>query len=141
MKLNVSSQKKHIRYVRTISDVISTNNFCFYGEQAKLSLNHGKVSRVMRKPASCHIRKTKAQINCLVTTHLISTFVFATYIVQSLYFLNPIQAFCNLLWLYSPVYVGPCRKPRRWVFSQRGSFRCCNLPCWSTPALTHFSQV
>ena len=27
----------------------------------------------------------------------------------------------RLLWLYSPVYVGPGRKPRRPVFSQRGS--------------------
>ena len=26
------------------------------------------------------------------------------------------------MWLYSPVCVGPCRKPRRQVFSQRGSF-------------------
>ena len=26
------------------------------------------------------------------------------------------------LWLHSPVFVGPCRKPRRPVFSQRGSF-------------------
>ena len=28
----------------------------------------------------------------------------------------------HLLWLYSPICVGPCRKPRRPVFSQRGSF-------------------
>ena len=28
----------------------------------------------------------------------------------------------HLLWLYSPVCVGPGRKPRRPVFSQRGSF-------------------
>ena len=33
--------------------------------------------------------KTKVQISCLVTAQLISTFVFATYIVQSFYFLKP----------------------------------------------------
>ena len=44
------------------------------------------------------------------------------YIVQSLYYLNPkSQVTSHLLWLYSPVCVGPGRKPRRPVFSQRGS--------------------
>ena len=33
--------------------------------------------------------KTKAQISCAVTAQLISTFVYATWIVQSLFFLNP----------------------------------------------------
>ena len=47
-----------------------------------------------------------------------SAFVFATPIVQSLYYLNPkFQASCYLLWLYSLVCVGPGRKPRRPVFS------------------------
>ena len=45
-----------------------------------------------------------------------------TDIVKSLYFLNPkFQASSHLLWLYSMVYVAPGRKPRRPVFSQRGS--------------------
>ena len=44
-------------------------------------------------------------------------------IVQFLYFLNPkFQASSHRLWLYSPVCVGPGRKPRRPVFSQRGSY-------------------
>ena len=44
---------------------------------------------------------------------LISVFVFATRIVQLLYFLNPkLQVSSHLLWLYSPVCVGPGRKPR-----------------------------
>ena len=34
---------------------------------------------------------------------------------------SEIQASNRLLWLYSPVCVGPGRKPRRPVFSQRGS--------------------
>ena len=38
--------------------------------------------------------------------------------------LNPkFQASSHLLWLYSPVCVGHGRKPRRPVFSQRGSYQ------------------
>ena len=70
------------------------------------------------------------QISFAVTAKLISAFVFATWIVQSLYFLNPkFQASSHLLWLYSPVCVGPGRKPRRQVFSQRGSYR--HTACFS----------
>ena len=48
------------------------------------------------------------------TAQLISAFVFATWIVQSLYFLNPkFQASSHFLWLYSPVCVGPGRNHRR----------------------------
>ena len=65
--------------------------------------------------------KTKTQISCAVTAQLISAFVFAIRIVQSLNFLNPkFQASSRLLWLHSPVCVGPGRKRRRLVFSQRG---------------------
>ena len=40
-----------------------------------------------------------------------------------LYFLyTKFQASSHLVWLYSLVYVGPGRKPRRPVFSQRGSY-------------------
>ena len=47
---------------------------------------------------------------------------FATRIEQS-FFLNPkFQASSHLLWLYSPVCVGPGQKPQRPVFSQRGSY-------------------
>ena len=68
--------------------------------------------------------KTKTQISFAVTAKLISAFVLATWIVQSFYFLNPkFQASSHLLWLYRPVCVGPGRKPRRPVFSQRVSFR------------------
>ena len=67
--------------------------------------------------------KIKALISCAVNAQLISAFVFATQIVQSLYFLNPkFQASSHLLWLYRPVCVGPGRKLRRPVFSQRGSY-------------------
>ena len=56
--------------------------------------------------------KTKTQISSAVTEKLISAFVFAIQIVQSLYYLNTkFQAFSHLLWLYSPVCVGPGQKP------------------------------
>ena len=42
---------------------------------------------------------------------------------KSLFYLNAkFQASSQPLWLYSPVCVGPGRKPRRPVFSQRGSY-------------------
>ena len=76
----------------------------------------------MRKPAFCIYAKTKMQISCAVTAQLISAFVFAIQIVQSLHYLNPkFQASSYLLWLYSLVCVGPGRKPRRPEFSQQGS--------------------
>ena len=66
--------------------------------------------------------KTKTKISCAVTAQLISTFVFATWIVRPLFYLNPtFQAPSHLLWLYNPVCVGHGRKPRSPVFSQRGS--------------------
>ena len=66
--------------------------------------------------------KTKVQISFAVTAKLISAFVIATWIVNSLYFLNPkFQASNHLLWLYSPVCVGPRWKHWRPVFSQQGS--------------------
>ena len=76
----------------------------------------------MRKPAFCICEKTKTQISLAVTAKLISAFVFAIQIVKSLFYLNPkFLASSHLLWLYCPVCVGPGRKPRRQVFSERGS--------------------
>ena len=80
------------------------------------------LSRVVRKPAFC-ICKNKDEDQLVVTAKLISAFVFAIRIVQSLYFLNPkFQASSRLVWLYSLVCVGPGQKPRKPVFSQQGSF-------------------
>ena len=56
-------------------------------------------------------------------TFISCAFDFAIRTVQSLFYLNSkFQASSYLLWLYSPVCVGPGRKPRRPVFSERGSF-------------------
>ena len=64
--------------------------------------------------------KTKTQISY---AQLISTFVLAIRIEQSLYYFNPkFQASSYLLRLHSLVCVRPGRKPRRPFFTQRGSF-------------------
>ena len=76
----------------------------------------------MRKPAFSYA-KTKTQISFAVTAKLISAFVLATRIEQFLYFIyTKFQASSHLVLLYSLIYVGPGRKPRRPVFSQRGSY-------------------
>ena len=73
------------------------------------------------KTGFSHMRK-QTQISFAVAAKLISAFVFATWIVQYLFYLNlKFQAPSHLLWLYSLVCVGPGQKPRRLVFSQRGS--------------------
>ena len=80
------------------------------------------MSLVMRKAVFAYA-KTKTQISCAVTAQLISAFVFAIWILQSLFFLNPkFQASSYLLWLYSLVCIGPARKSRRPDFSERGSY-------------------
>ena len=57
-----------------------------------------------------------------VTAYLINAFVFATHIVQPVYCRNPkFQDADRLLCLYRLVCVGLCRKPRRQIFSRRGS--------------------
>ena len=47
------------------------------------------MSSVIPKPTFCICEKTKVQISCSVTMQMFRTFVFATKMVQSLYFLNP----------------------------------------------------
>ena len=67
--------------------------------------------------------KTNTQISFTVTAKLISAFVFATPIVQSLSFLNTkLQASGHFLRRRSLICVGPGWKPRRPVFWRRGSF-------------------
>ena len=67
------------------------------------------------KTGFLHMRKQRRWS----TAQLISAFVFATWIMWSLSYLNlEFQASSRLLWLYSPVSVGPGRKPRRQVFSR-----------------------
>ena len=71
-----------------------------------------EMSLVMRNPDFCMCENKEAD----------QRLCFRTWIVQSLRYLIPkFQASSHLLWLYSPVCVRHGRKPRRPVFSQRGS--------------------
>ena len=75
-----------------------------------------------RKPALACV-KTKTQISCTVTAQLISAFVFTTYIVQSVYFLNCIfHASSHLLWLYRTVCVEPIQNPEDWFSHDAAHF-------------------
>ena len=79
------------------------------------------MSFVVRKPAFC-IRENKDADQLRGNREADQRLCFR-YIVQFLYFLNPkFQASNHLMWLYSLVCVGPGWKPRRPVFSQRGSY-------------------
>ena len=65
----------------------------------------------MRKPAFAYA-KTKMQISFAVTAKLISLFVFATWIVQSLFYLNPnfkpLAIFCGFTaWFVSDLVGNP----------------------------------
>ena len=83
---------------------------------------HIYMSGIMRKTAFC-ICENKTQLSFAVAAKLISAFVFATRIVQTLYYLYlKFQASSHLLWLYIRVCVGPGQMSRRPGFSQRGSY-------------------
>ena len=66
---------------------------------------HGKTNNL-------HMRKQRRRS---ASRKLISAFVFATRIVQFLFYLNPkFQASSSFLCLYRSVCVGPVRKPHCW---------------------------
>ena len=73
---------------------------------------------------------------------MISAFVFATWIVQSLYFLNPkFQASTHRLWLYRSVCARPSRKPRRPISQNEAHIR--PAPCFlvrGVRALNHLLE-
>ena len=110
--------------VRSFDDVIvrshlMTGSFVSLNQSYLKNCKHGTTRRTNepRHEKTCflHMQKQRcrsaAQLHCMVTSQLISV-VFATKIVQSLYFLNPnFQASCHLLWLCSLVCVGPGQKP------------------------------
>ena len=96
-----------------------------WGKNVTVLYNY--MSRIVRKPDFClgenkGADQLRGNHEFAVTAKLISAFVFATRIVQFLFYLNPkFQASSSFLSLYRPVCVGPGRKPRRLVFSRRGT--------------------
>ena len=78
----------------------------------------------MRKPAFCICENKEAdqlRSNCEADQHL--CFRYTDSAIPLLPKSKKFQASSHLLWLHSPVCVGPGRKPRRPVFSQRGSYK------------------
>ena len=72
---------------------------------------------------TCRLKINLILSYLILTAKLISAFVFASRIVQFLFFLNPkFQAASHRLCLYRPVCVRPCQNPRGTVFSRRGSY-------------------
>ena len=81
-----------------------------------------QMSPGVRKPTISWDAKTKTQISFAVTAKLISAFVFATWIVQYLFFLNTkFQASSHLQWLYSLSLCLTWSETKLLVFSRRGS--------------------
>ena len=88
----------------------------------QLSASVCQMSLVVRKPVFC-ICENKDADQLRGNREADQRLCFYTRIVQSLFYLNPkFQASSHLLWLYSLVCVRPGRKPRRPVFSERGSY-------------------
>ena len=91
------------------------------------------------KPDFCIYAKIKAQISFSVTAQLINAFCFlATWIVKYIFLLNPkFQVSSHLQWLYSSVCARPGRKPRKPIFSERGSYCLVFLHHFSMQSLLH----
>ena len=90
----------------------------------------------MGKPTICIGENKDADQLRGVIAKLISAFVFATRIVQFLFFLNPkFQASSCFLCLYRSVCVGPVRKPHCWFSHEAAHMQ--NTICTSVEM--HFS--
>ena len=115
-----SVELKHVwnEPIRRASDKSKSN---WLKMQARVLIIRFNKSLVMKKTAFC-ICENKDADQLHDNREADQAFVCATRIVQLLYFLNTeFNASSHRLWLYSPVCVGPGQKPRRLVFSQRGS--------------------
>ena len=89
--------------------------------QSVFKILHTLMSCLMRKPTICiSMRKQRRRS---ASQKLMGAFVFATWIVQFLYFLNPKFPFSShLLCMYSSVCVRPNWKPHRWFSHETAHF-------------------
>ena len=84
---------------------------------------HRPISLEPPRGKTNNLHRRKQRRRSAVTAKLISTFVFATRIVQFLFYLNPkFQASSSFLCLYRPVCVGPGRKPHCWFSHEAAQF-------------------
>ena len=80
------------------------------------------MNRDVRKPDFC-ICENKDADQLRGNPEADHAFIFTSWTVQSLYFLNlKFQTSRHSLWLYSPISVRPRRKPQIPVFLRRGSY-------------------
>ena len=97
-------------------DVMCLLFTCILFQTKHLTFRSGFVHFVMRKRCIA-FAKTKTQISCAVTAQLISVFIFAAWIVQSLFFLNlKFQASSLFLRLCRLVCVIPGQEVHRPIF-------------------------
>ena len=80
------------------------------------------LNRLVGKPTIC-IGENKDADQLRGNAKLSSAFVFATRIVQFLFYINPkFQASSSFLYLYRSVSVGPVRKPQCWFSHEVAHF-------------------
>ena len=91
-------------------------------------------SRCLPRVECCFTKLWSHHRSFVVTAKLISAFVFATRIVQFLFYLNlKFQASSCFLCLYRPVCAGPVRRPHCWFSHEAAQIQCfvhtC-IPVW-----------
>ena len=103
--------------------ILKQNQF-FFIQALLLTLEHYHMNHTMRKPDFCICKNKGADqlsSNCEADQRL--CFRYSDSTIEFLFYLYPkFQATSLRLWLYSPVCVGPGRKPGRPVFLHRGSY-------------------
>ena len=98
---------------------------------------HGKSNNLHRQK-----QRRRSASSFAVTANLISAFVFATRIVQFLFYLNPkFQASSSFLCLYRPVCVGPVRKPHCWFSHETAHMSLYWLPLYLYMPVTDAPSV
>ena len=121
------SSDSHLSKLRIQLDVVlRTSRMRWFGHVERST---GWITKVCKlneprreKIGFLHMRKQRRRSALRWPRSWSAPLFFATWIVQSLCFPNPkFQVSSHLLWLYSPVCVEPCRKPRRPVFLRCGS--------------------
>ena len=95
---------------------------CFLLFSFLIKLSHQQFALAKTKALISFAGENKGADQLRSSAKLISAFVFATRIVQFLFFLNPkFPASIHLLCLYRPVCVGPGWEHKLFVFSRTGS--------------------
>ena len=119
---------KHLslfHYFQTTNEIFEKRNqhlsIPSYCDQSEIyEPPHGKTNKL-------HLRKQRRR-SASRSAKLISAFVFATRIVQFLFYLNPkFQASSSFLCLYRPVWVGPVRKPHCWFSHEAAHMIICKV--------------